>query len=184
MAIGICVGGGQPRRAADPVELQPDGVTVMPTGTCITVTSAFAEARATRAVIIVVPLLRAVTSPEPSTPATERAPLDQITDAPLIGCPAGSRTSAVSRTVSSSAASVTSAGLTETVRGGAVGGGGRTGSGGVAESPQEISRSSTPAQLIGLALAVFTPDPAIVGAGLVREGGRSRAVEALTIVRS
>ena len=27
-------------------------------------------------------------------------------------------------------------------------------------------------------------DPAIVGAGLVREGGRSRAVEALTIVRS
>ncbi len=30
----------------------------------------------------------------------------------------------------------------------------------------------------------FTPDPAIVGAGLVREGGRSRAVEALTIVRS
>ncbi len=28
------------------------------------------------------------------------------------------------------------------------------------------------------------PDPAIVGAGLVREGGRSRAVEALTIVRS
>ena len=31
---------------------------------------------------------------------------------------------------------------------------------------------------------VFTPDPAIVGAGLVREGGRSRAVEALTIVRS
>ncbi|WP_423924677.1 hypothetical protein [Candidatus Palauibacter sp.] len=31
---------------------------------------------------------------------------------------------------------------------------------------------------------VFIPDPAIVGAGLVREGGRSRAVEALTIVRS
>ena len=30
----------------------------------------------------------------------------------------------------------------------------------------------------------ITPDPAIVGAGLVREGGRSRAVEALTIVRS
>ena len=30
----------------------------------------------------------------------------------------------------------------------------------------------------------LTPDPAIVGAGLVREGGRSRAVEALTIVRS
>ncbi len=28
------------------------------------------------------------------------------------------------------------------------------------------------------------PDPAIVGAGLVREGGRSRAVEALTIVRT
>ena len=31
---------------------------------------------------------------------------------------------------------------------------------------------------------MFIPDPAIVGAGLVREGGRSRAVEALTIVRS
>ena len=33
-------------------------------------------------------------------------------------------------------------------------------------------------------LQAFSPDPAIVGAGLVREGGRSRAVEALTIVRS
>ena len=31
---------------------------------------------------------------------------------------------------------------------------------------------------------LINPDPAIVGAGLVREGGRSRAVEALTIVRS
>ena len=31
---------------------------------------------------------------------------------------------------------------------------------------------------------LLNPDPAIVGAGLVREGGRSRAVEALTIVRS
>ncbi|WP_423930434.1 hypothetical protein [Candidatus Palauibacter sp.] len=36
----------------------------------------------------------------------------------------------------------------------------------------------------GKILDDLNPDPAIVGAGLVREGGRSRAVEALTIVRS
>ena len=31
---------------------------------------------------------------------------------------------------------------------------------------------------------VVIPDPAIVGAGLVREGGRIRAAEAVTIVRA
>ena len=42
-----------------------------------------------------------------------------------------------------------------------------------------------PAELGELtSLLSLNPDPAIVGAGLVREGGRSRAVEALTIVRS
>ena len=37
---------------------------------------------------------------------------------------------------------------------------------------------------VGTGHVGFNPDPAIVDAGFVREGGRGRAVEALTIVRS
>ena len=45
-------------------------------------------------------------------------------------------------------------------------------------------RDGSTGALILVKSTMVNPDPAIVGAGLVREGGRSRAVEALTIVRS
>ena len=88
------------------------------------------------AVMVAVPLPVAVTSPDPSTVATEVALLDQATAAPAIARPFWSRTSAESCTVAPKAASWVVAGVTVTVVG--RGGGGVGGS--VVPSPQAYAQ--------------------------------------------
>ena len=102
---------------------------------CATVTAAVPDAEPDAepavAVIVAAPLAAAVTSPDPSTAATEAALLDQLTAAPAITCPYWSSTWAWSCTVAPSAVSSAVAGVTVTV----VGRGGSGGGGSVPPSP-------------------------------------------------
>ena len=131
-------------RSPIPLNASADRSVRRPAATCITVTRASADADPDAARTVVVPGPVAVTTP-PSTPATDSFALDQETAQPMSSCPASPRTSAESRTVSSIAARVTSAGVIEIVKDGVAGGGagGREGSGDVVESPQESTRRIT-----------------------------------------
>lgn len=72
------------------------GVTATSVTTCATLTDAAPDACPDVAVMVAAPLRAAVTSPDPSTVATDTSLLDHDTDAFAITSPYWSRTSAVS----------------------------------------------------------------------------------------
>ena len=118
------------------------GVRLRATASCSTNTAALPVTEPVAAVIVAVPLPTAVTRPVASTPATPALLDDQVTAVPAMTWPFWSRTSAVSCTVASSAASRTCAGFTTTV----VARGGSTGAGGsVAPSPHVTPASTADA---------------------------------------
>ena len=115
------------RRTVSPsaTSVLASGVTVTAATTCATVIAAVPDAWPDVAVMVAAPLSAEVTRPAASTVATEAALVDHDTDAPDITLPYWSRTSAVSCTVASRAASPAAEGVTVTVvgRGGSGGGG-------------------------------------------------------------
>ena len=91
--------------------------TVMASGVCATATSAAAVAVSAFALIVAVPLARALTSPAPSIDATSARVLVQATATPGIAFPYWSRTSALNWTVASRADRVVLPGVIVTVAG-------------------------------------------------------------------
>ena len=115
------------------------GVKLRATASCSTSTAALPVTEPVAAAIVAVPLPTAVTRPVASTSATPALFDDQVTAVPAMPWPFWSRTSAVSCTAASSAASRTCAGFTTIV----VARGGSTGAGGsVAPSPH-VTLAST-----------------------------------------
>ena len=91
------------------------GATTTSFTACATVTDAFPDTPPASALIVVLPLRTAVTSPDASTFATETSALDHVKDVSVISCPLSSRASARSCSVAPTATSVDVFGATVTV---------------------------------------------------------------------
>ena len=147
------------RRTVSPkaTSVSSSGDTSTALTTWATVTAAVPEAEPAVTVIVAAPLVAAVTIPDASTGATEASLLTHATVAPAITCPFWSRTSAVSRVVSSREVSMAEAGLTVTVVATGTGGGG---AGSTAPSPQDRTRRTIPPRTTAeIAKLAFPPGP-------------------------
>ena len=170
------------RRTVSPAtRVSAGGDTVTTLTLWATDTAALPETVPAVAVIMAIPLPAAVTSPDPSTPATGALSLVQVTVAAAITCPFWSRTSALNCTVSPRAVSSAVVGFTVMVVG--RGGSGGGGEGSVAPSPQPEAQtmpatSVATTRTIACGRLAAPPFPVTRVAASVPGIGNPRSVEA------